>query len=104
MAKKENDLDMKSAVVGMVSVFVIIALLAVWITLDAFFFTNMWRWWVSSQFDLPELTYYQAIGISLIIYYFRNQHFYDFKVKFLKGIFTDFLIFGLSWFVFLLSQ
>jgi hypothetical protein len=73
--------------------------------LDGFLFSTMWGWWIVPTFGLKPLTLIQAMGISVLIAYFRNFHYlksqysgkYEMWKVLLQGLVTDLIYFGISW-------
>lgn len=101
MAKNDTDLETNAAILaGILIIPMIVLWTSLWIIIDAFIFMNMWSWWVAPAFNIAQITLLQAAGLSVLLGYFRNHHYYDFKKKILQGIATDLIMFGISAFMF----
>lgn len=74
--------------------------------LDGYLFSNIWKWWVSPTLGVREITMVEAMGISLVVAYYRNstpgQKSKNVGVKELLGNYAsnlvkDFIVYGLAY-------
>lgn len=57
-----------------ITIFLLSFALVVGLLMDGLVVYKFWSWFIVTVFDLPNLLYWQAVGISLIVSYMTYHH------------------------------
>ena len=78
---------------GVLSVFVapimIFIITAPILLLEGFFFSTLWNWWIAPTFNVIRLSFVQAIGVSIVIDYFKDHSKRSQKKSIWKALFNE---------------
>jgi len=97
---KERNMFVVGMIGGfLVPIFLVLAIVP-FLLIDGILFSKIWQWWVADTFGVRRLTLVEAMGISLIVAYFRYNVPSDKDASWknlLSNLGKDLLVFFVAW-------